>query len=91
LFLNGLLILKGEININAAGRATVLITSTELLQSWFDAESFDTKKQYEIDLTPGHHVLTLRVEPSTHPSPELRVEFQTPNDSPANYEVTGGS
>ena len=85
------LILQGEINVSAAGRATVLITSTEPLQSWFDADSFDTKKQFDIELTPGRHVITLRVEVSTREAPELRVEFKTPNDSPANYEVIGGS
>ncbi len=85
------LILQGEINVSAAGRATVLITSTETLQSWFDADSFDTKKQFEVELTPGRHVITLRVEVSTGAAPELHVEFKTPNDSPANYEVIGGS
>jgi len=43
-----------------------------------------------VDLTPGRHVLTLRVEVTSRESPAVRVEFKTPNDSSANYEVIGG-
>ena len=84
------LILQGEINVSAAGKATVSISSTETLQSWFDADSFDTKKQFDVELTPGRHTITLRVEVSTREAPEVRVEFKTPADSAANYEVIGG-
>ena len=86
----GVLILQGEINVSAAGRVNVEINSTETLQTWFDAESFDTQKKFDVELTPGRHVVTLRVEPSAHANPQLRVEFKTPQDSEANYEVVGG-
>ncbi len=84
------LILQGEITVSAGGQAMVSISSTESLQSWFDADSFDTKRQFDVELTPGRHVMTLRVEVSTREAPELRVEFKTPDDSSANYEVIGG-
>jgi hypothetical protein len=84
------LILQGEINVSAAGKTTVNISSTETFQSWFDAEPMDTKKQFDVDLTPGRHTVTLRVELSTRETPELRVEFKTPDDSSANYEIIGG-
>lgn len=84
------LILQGEISASAAGKVTVLVSSTETVQTWFDAEAFETKKQFDIDLTPGKHVITLRVEPTTQSAPTVRVEFKTPADSSANYEVIGG-
>lgn len=84
------LILQGEISASAAGKVTVLVSSTETVQTWFDAEAFETKKQFDIDLTPGKHVITLRVEPTTQSAPMVRVEFKTPADSSANYEVIGG-
>jgi putative heme-binding domain-containing protein len=83
------LILQGEINVSAAGKATVNITSTETTQAWFDADAFDAKS-FDVELTPGRHLLTIRVESSTNASPGLKVEFKTPNESSANYEVIGG-
>lgn len=83
------LILQGEINVSAAGKASVSITSTEPVQSWFDAEAFDSK-QFDVELTPGRHLLTFRVEVSNREAPELRVELKIPNDSSANFEVIGG-
>ncbi len=84
------LILQGEINVSAAGKATVHVTSTETVQTWFDAEAFDTKKQFDVELTPGKHTVTVRVEISGREAPELRVELKTPADSSANYEIVGG-
>ncbi len=83
------LILQGEVNVSAAGKATVLVTSTEPVQTWFDTDAFDSKK-FDVELTPGRHLITLRVEVSGRDAPELRVELKTPNDSSANYEVIGG-
>lgn len=85
----GVLILQGEINVSAAGKATIDISSTENLQAWFDADAYEARK-FDVELTPGRHLLTLRVEPSTNNAPQLRVEFKTPDDSSANYEVIGG-
>lgn len=83
-------ILQGEINVSAAGKVLVHVSSTETLQAWFDADAFDPRKPFEVELTPGRHVITVRVEISLRDNPELRVEFSTPNDSTANYEVIGG-
>lgn len=85
------LILQGEIQVSAAGKVKVKIDSTEPLQTWFDAESFEGRREYEVELTPGRHVVTARVEVSDRDDPGLRVEFQTPETSDANYEVIGGS
>jgi putative heme-binding domain-containing protein len=84
------LILQGELNVSAAGKVTVFVNSTETVQTWFDSDAFDTQKQFDVELTPGRHVITLRVEPTTDDTPTLRVEFKTPPDSQANYEVVGG-
>lgn len=84
------LILQGDINVSAAGKAAVSIASTETTQTWFDTDSFDSKKQFDVELTPGRHTITIRVEVSTRETPELRVEFKTPDDSSANYEIIGG-
>lgn len=83
------LILQGEVNVSSAGKVTVNVTSTEPVQIWFDSESFDAK-QFDVELTPGKHLITLRVEVSARQNPELRVELKTPDESPANFEVIGG-
>lgn len=83
------LILQGEVNVSSAGKVTVNVTSTEPVQIWFDSESFDAK-QFDVELTPGKHLITLRVEVSARENPELRVELKTPDGSSANYEVIGG-
>ncbi|MDB5344933.1 MAG: heme-binding protein [Schlesneria sp.] len=83
------LILQGEINVSAGGKAIVLVTSTEPVQTWFDTDAFDSK-QFDVELTPGRHLITLRVEVSAREVPELQVQLKTPDDSSANYEVIGG-
>ncbi|MBS0203936.1 MAG: HEAT repeat domain-containing protein [Planctomycetes bacterium] len=84
------LILQGEINASASGKVAVIVDSTESVQAWFDSNVIDAKKNSEVELTPGRHQITLRVEVSLRDQPQLRVEFKTPPDSSANYEVIGG-
>ena len=85
-----ILILQGEINVSEAGKAIIQVTTSENLQAWFDAEAVDVQKPFEVELTPGKHLISVRVEVSARENPSLSVELKTPNDSAANYEVTGG-
>lgn len=83
------LILQGEVNVSAAGKVSVIVTSTEPVQVWFDSESHDGKR-FDVELTPGKHFVTVRVEVTARENPGLRVELKTPDNSSANYEVVGG-
>jgi hypothetical protein len=84
-------ILQGELDVKTSDRIQVTVTSTEEVQTWFDDEAFDSRKQFEIRPAVGRHRITLRVVISDRERPELRVEFTTPESSTANYEVIGGA
>lgn len=85
------LILQGELTVSAAGKVRVKIDGTETAQSWFDDQPRDAQRSFEVELTPGRHTLTLRVEVSAREKPELRVEFLPAANSAAVFEVVGGA
>lgn len=85
------LILQGEVQVSAGGKVSVQVNSTEPFHSWVDTEAFESRPQFDIELSPGKHTITVRVEVSDRESPELKVELTTPADSDANYEVVSGA
>lgn len=84
------LILKGEFEVRTAGKVAVQVTSTETFQAWIDAEPAPPGQPIVMELAPGRHAITLRVEVSARSKPELRVELSAPEDSSAKYEIVGG-
>lgn len=84
-------ILKGELDVRAAGNVRVQIDSTETIQVWVDGEAFDTRRDFEVSLNPGRHAVILRVEISDRERPELRVELSAPGDSSAKFEIVAGT
>lgn len=85
------LILQGEVQVNDAGTIGFQVASTETVQTWVDAEPFDTRRQFELALQPGRHTITVRVEVSAREAPELKVELTKPEGSTVQFEVVGGS
>lgn len=84
------LILKGEVEVRTAGRVALAIESTEKIQTWVDAEAFEDRREFEVDLDPGIHAVVLRVELSDRPDPELRVEVRSLESSSAKFQIVGG-
>ena len=85
------MILQGDIQVNEAGKLAFALTSSEKFQVWLDDQPMDSKTQFEAQLEPGRHRVTLRIEPSVNESPELKVEISRGQDSAAQFEVVGGA
>jgi len=85
------LILKGEIQVNESGQVGVEVESTEPVQVWIDAQPLLSEKRFEVPLEPGRHAVLLRVELSGQSSPWIRIRFNKPAQSPAQFEVVGGA
>jgi len=83
-------ILRGEIQVHEPGPLEISVTSSETCQVWIDSESLTVGQPVKWEATPGRHSITVRVEISERPQPELKVEFQRPADSAVQFEVIGG-
>ena len=84
-------ILRGEVQVNEAGKIAMHVHTTEQAQVWVDAEAFESQQQFEVSLEPGRHQVIVRVEVSDRPAPELKIELIRPSGSPAQFEIIGGS
>ena len=84
-------ILRGEVQVNEAGKIAMHVHSTEKAQVWVDTELFESQSQFETSLAPGRHQVIVRVEISDRPVPELKIELTRPSESPAQFEIIGGS
>ncbi|HUP79670.1 MAG TPA: hypothetical protein VM260_14050 [Pirellula sp.] len=85
------LILQGEIRVNDAGRLSFQVKTTEKFQAWLDDQPMDSKANFDVNLEPGGHKLTIRVEVGSGENPELKVEISKSTDSTAQFEVVGGA
>jgi putative heme-binding domain-containing protein len=89
--LPAVVILRGEVQVNEAGKIALHVHTTEKAQVWVDAEAFESQPQFEVSLAPGRHQVIVRVEISDRPAPELKIELTRPTGSPAQFEIIGGS
>lgn len=85
------LILQGELQVSAAGSVDVEVACTEKFQTWVDNEAHESQPRFTSSLEPGRHTITVRVEVSDSPNPELKVELKPAADSPLNFELIGGA
>lgn len=84
-------ILRAELQVNEGGPVGVKISCSEPFQGWLDAEAFESRREFQLQLEPGKHQLSLRVEISSKENPELSAEFFRPAGSNAQFEVIGGN
>ncbi len=84
------LILKSEVQVNDAGKLAFELKTTEKFQVWLDDQPIDSRTQFEANLEPGRHRLTLRLEVGSGENPELNVELSKAPDSTVQFEVVGG-
>lgn len=85
------MILQGDIQVNEAGKLAFALKSSEKFQVWLDDQPMDSQTQFEAQLEPGRHRITIRIEPSVNASPELKVDISRGQDSNAQFEVVGGA
>ena len=85
------LILQGEVQVNQAGKLQLNVQSTEKLQMWVDTQLFESPSSTTVELEPGRHQITVRVEVSERPEPTLKIDFVRPDDSAIQFEVIGGA
>ena len=83
-------ILRGEVQVNEAGRIAFHVHTTEQAQVWVDTAAFESQKEFEVSLDPGRHQVLVRVEISDRPAPELKIELTRPAGSAAQFEIVGG-
>lgn len=84
-------ILQGMVDVRTAGNVAFDIRSTEKFQGWIDAEFTDNQTHFQLPLTAGRHLVSLRVEISDRVQPTLEVELSSPADSSAKFEIVAGN
>ena len=82
------LYLRGDVNVTAAGPVEFRLGSTDGLSAWIDGKPVEGAS-VALDLEPGVHTLTLRVDTAARKAP-LKVEVAKPEGSSAEFTVVGG-
>jgi putative heme-binding domain-containing protein len=85
------LYLQGEISASTAGAIRILVDSVGGTRFWVDdAPAPAGAAALTRALSPGRHMVTLRVDASARASREMKVEVDKPSGSPAEFTVIGG-
>jgi len=83
---------QGEVVVAKAGAVDVLVDTPGPATLWVDEEPFDkdgkaNDKATRVQLSPGRHLVTLRMVVGDNPNPSLRVELRKAPGSKASFEV----
>ncbi|MGF1582184.1 MAG: PVC-type heme-binding CxxCH protein [Gemmataceae bacterium] len=84
---SGVLYLQGEVNVVLGGKIQFQVESNAPLTFWIDEEPFSKQNTAIVNLKPGRHRVTLRVEAADIKGQRLRVELTKPKDSEAAFTV----
>ncbi len=82
--------LQGEVNVAVAGPVEVRLDSSESTTFWVDEEAFEKQDRATVQLTPGRHRVTVRLEIGSAAAPRLRVELRKPADARTVFQVVQG-
>ena len=86
------LTLKGDLDVTADGPLTFRFDSAHGVTASVDEKPVEmAKSSFDVDLSAGHHVLTLKVDRSKRSEATIRVEVVKPEGSSAEYTVVGGA
>ena len=80
--------LQGEVNVTAAGPVAFGVGSVGGIKAWVDDRPAPDGAKFAVDLEPGLHKLTLRVDTAARKA--LKVEVTKPEGSSAQFTVVGG-
>jgi putative heme-binding domain-containing protein len=86
-----LLYLKGEVNVTAGGAVEFRLNNRAGVDAWIDDRPIETPgSTLTAELTPGVHVLTLRVDTTVRMGLPLKVEVVKPEGAATEFTVVGG-
>jgi putative heme-binding domain-containing protein len=84
---SGMIYLHGEINMVQGGAVEIDTNANLPATFWVDEEQIQKPGRAVVQLTPGVHRITVRVEFGNAKTPSLKVSFAKPADSKAQFEV----
>jgi putative heme-binding domain-containing protein len=79
--------LQGEVQVSKAGTVEVLVEAPAAATLWIDDVPYDKLGKTTVTLTPGRHLVTMRVVVGDAPAPTVRVELRKPAGSKAGFEL----
>jgi putative heme-binding domain-containing protein len=86
------LFLQGEVNVTAGGPALLQLDDAAGVTLWLDDQETPLEGEPTIDLTPGRHTLTLRIDTRERRSNDhVRLELQRPSGTSAQFSVVDGA
>lgn len=82
--------LQGEIEVVEAGSAKLNFDSVQGLTVWHGKEIVESPAGAKIELAPGRHAITLRVDTAARKEPNLRLELTRPEGTTGQFQVVDG-
>jgi putative heme-binding domain-containing protein len=79
--------LQGEIQVVQGGPIEVNLKSTAPAMFWVDEEGYEKQASAVVELAPGRHRITVRVEIGAGKEPALTVELRKPEKAQTSFEV----
>jgi putative heme-binding domain-containing protein len=81
---------QGEVNVTRAGDVHIHLNSADQVQTWVDAEPFESRADITLRLEEGAHKLTFRIDTAARKDKHLKVELLKPDGTEAEFEPVGG-
>jgi putative heme-binding domain-containing protein len=82
--------LQGEVEVVEAGPVTLQFDSVEGLTVWVGKETLASPQGATVELTPGRHPITLRVDTQSRPSQTLKLELTRQEGASTQFQVVDG-
>ena len=81
---------QGEVHVTRAGDVHIHLSSADQVQTWVDAEPFESRPDITLRLEEGVHKLTFRIDTAARKDKHLKVELLKPDGTEAEFEPVGG-
>jgi putative heme-binding domain-containing protein len=82
---------QGELNVTAAGAAQLRLDDPSGVNVWLDDTDVTLDGDPQVELTPGLHTVTLRIDTKQRPSATVRLEILRPSGTKAQFTVVDGA
>ncbi|MCC6421186.1 MAG: c-type cytochrome [Gemmataceae bacterium] len=87
---DGPIYLQSEVQVAEGGPVAIAVSGKVPVTLWVDEEPFEKQRRTVVQLTPGRHLLTLRLEPGAARTGALRIDLTRPGGSRVRFEVVQG-
>jgi len=88
---NEVLYIYGEVDVTEPGEVRIQLNSPEGTQLWLDESPLEPVAEQTVELSHGHHRITLRVDTTQRANPELKLTLAKPSGSSAQFTVVDGT